>query len=83
MPVGARGRPAAAAGGNRPWGYLRLRLETYSDADLDGWAERLAATHWQQVHAYFMHEPTAPGYAAALLARLAPPATSSPPSPSA
>ena len=66
-----------------PWGYLRLRLETYSDADLDGWAERLTATHWQQVHAYFMHEPTAPGYAAALLARLAPPATSSPPTPPA
>ena len=34
-----------------PWGYLRLRLETYSDADLDGWAERLTATHWQQVNA--------------------------------
>ncbi|MEO7851462.1 MAG: DUF72 domain-containing protein [Rubrivivax sp.] len=25
------------------------------------------ATRWQQVHAYFMHEPTAPGYAATLL----------------
>ena len=50
-----------------PWGYLRLRLEAYSDADLAAWAARLAATQWQQVHAYFMHEPTAPGYAAALL----------------
>ena len=50
------------------WGYVRLRLETYSDADLAAWAERLAATQWQEVHAYFMHEPTAPGYAAALLA---------------
>ena len=40
---------------------------SYSDADLAAWAERLAATQWQEVHAYFMHEPTAPGYAAALL----------------
>jgi uncharacterized protein YecE (DUF72 family) len=50
-----------------PWGYLRLRLERYGEADLAAWLERLAATRWQQVHAYFMHEPTAPGYAATLL----------------
>jgi uncharacterized protein YecE (DUF72 family) len=49
-----------------PWGYVRLRLEHYADADLAAWAERLAATQWQQVYAYFMHEPTAPGYAATL-----------------
>jgi len=52
-----------------PWGYVRLRLENYSEADLAAWAKRLAATQWQEVHAYFMHEPTAPGYAAALLAK--------------
>ena len=51
-----------------PWGYVRLRLENYRDADLAAWAERLAATQWHEVHAYFMHEPTAPGYAAKLLA---------------
>jgi len=50
-----------------PWGYVRLRLENYSEADLAAWYERLAATQWQEVHVYFMHEPTAPGYAAALL----------------
>ena len=49
------------------WGYLRLRLETYSPADLAAWAARLAATRWQDVHVYFMHEPTAPGYAKSLL----------------
>jgi uncharacterized protein YecE (DUF72 family) len=49
------------------WGYLRLRLEHYAEADLATWAERLAATRWQEAHAYFMHEPTAPVYAAALL----------------
>jgi uncharacterized protein YecE (DUF72 family) len=50
-----------------PWGYVRLRLETYSDRDLEAWAERLAATGWKQVYAYFMHEPTAPAYAQALM----------------
>ena len=50
-----------------PWGYLRLRLEQYADADLTRWLERIAATKWQETYAYFMHEPTAPGYAAALL----------------
>jgi uncharacterized protein YecE (DUF72 family) len=49
-----------------PWGYARLRLESYSDADLGAWAQRLAATGWQEVYAYFMHEPTAPGYATTL-----------------
>lgn len=49
------------------WGYVRLRLENYAQADLDAWARRLAATGWQEVHVYFMHEPTAPGYAAKLL----------------
>jgi uncharacterized protein YecE (DUF72 family) len=49
------------------WGYLRLRLEEYSDADFVQWAERLRATAWQDIHVYFMHEPTAPDYARALL----------------
>ncbi len=49
------------------WGYVRLRLETYSEADLAAWAERLAATGWKETYAYFMHEPTAPAYAAALM----------------
>jgi uncharacterized protein YecE (DUF72 family) len=51
------------------WGYLRLRLEEYGDADLAAWAERIAGAPWRQAHVYFMHEPTAPAYAAALLAR--------------
>jgi len=50
-----------------PWGYVRLRLEEYSDADLKAWAERLAATGWKDVYAYFMHEPTAPAYAQSLM----------------
>ncbi len=38
-----------------PWGYVRLRLEHYSDDDLRSWAERLLATSWNDVFVYFMH----------------------------
>jgi uncharacterized protein YecE (DUF72 family) len=54
-----------------PWGYVRLRLEQYGEAELAAWAQRLAATRWQDVHVYFMHEPTAPAYAASLLQLMA------------
>jgi uncharacterized protein YecE (DUF72 family) len=50
-----------------PWGYVRLRFESYSDDDLRQWAARLAATAWREIHVYFMHEPTAPAYAQALM----------------
>ena len=50
-----------------PWGYIRLRLEHYSDQDLENWARKLQATKWREVYAYFMHEPTAPPYAQTLM----------------
>jgi uncharacterized protein YecE (DUF72 family) len=50
-----------------PWGYVRLRLETYSDADLEQWARKLCATAWREIYVYFMHEPTAPAYAQTLM----------------
>ena len=50
-----------------PWGYIRLRLEHYSDQDLETWAGKLKDTAWREVFAYFMHEPTAPGYAQTLM----------------
>jgi uncharacterized protein YecE (DUF72 family) len=50
-----------------PWGYVRLRLETYTGDDLKKWAERLAKTGWRETFVYFMHEPTAPAYAKALM----------------
>lgn len=50
-----------------PWGYVRLRLETYSEQDLEQWAKRLAATGWTDTYVYFMHEPTAPAYAQTLM----------------
>ena len=48
-------------------GYVRLRLESYRDEDLAAWARRLAETSWQEIYVYFMHEPTAPAYAATLM----------------
>ena len=59
------------------WGYVRLRLEHYAAADLAAWFARLEATGWQEVHVYFMHEPTAPGYAKALLELAQPPGPAS------
>jgi uncharacterized protein YecE (DUF72 family) len=50
-----------------PWGYVRLRLETYTEEELAGWAGRLAATGWQRIYVFFMHEPTAPAYAQTLM----------------
>jgi uncharacterized protein YecE (DUF72 family) len=50
-----------------PWGYVRLRMENYSDGDLQAWAQRLAATSWRETFVYFMHEPTAPAYAQSLM----------------
>ena len=50
------------------WGYVRLRLENYSDDELRAWAKRLDATSWREIFVYFMHEPTAPAYANALMA---------------
>lgn len=49
------------------WGYVRLRLESYSEADLGRWAERLQATKWKTISVFFMHEPTAPAYAETLM----------------
>ena len=60
-----------------PWGYVRLRLEQYSDADLEQWALRLGRTGWQEIYVYFMHEPTAPAYAQTLM-RFAPTPVSPP-----
>ena len=50
-----------------PWGYVRLRLESYSEEDLAQWARKLAATAWSETYVYFMHEPTAPDYAQRLM----------------
>jgi uncharacterized protein YecE (DUF72 family) len=56
-----------------PFGYLRLRRDDYSDADLDRWAARVRDIgRWKTVYVYFKHEEAGrgPALARALLARL-------------
>jgi uncharacterized protein YecE (DUF72 family) len=38
------------------WGYLRLRREDYTEADLDAWAARLAEPSWSEAYVFFKHE---------------------------
>ena len=54
------------------WGYVRLRLENYSDDDLEQWVQKVEATGWRETFVYFMHEPTAPEYARKLMAFASP-----------
>ena len=45
-----------------PFGYLRLRREDYTDADVDVWADRIRATRgWMRAYVYFKHEDGATG----------------------
>jgi uncharacterized protein YecE (DUF72 family) len=56
-----------------PFGYLRLRRQDYTDADLDAWATRVRDTRpWKRTYVYFKHEETGrgPALAKAFLARL-------------
>ena len=46
---------------------MRRRLDPDTEDELAQWAQRLLNTAWQDVHVYFMHEPTAPGYAQTLM----------------
>jgi uncharacterized protein YecE (DUF72 family) len=58
-----------------PFGYLRLRREDYTAAELDAWAARIRQTaRWKRVYVYFKHEDAARGTALArgLRARFAP-----------
>lgn len=41
--------------------YIRLRRTHYDDADLRGWAERIAAQPLERAYVYFMHEDEALG----------------------
>lgn len=44
-------------------GYVRLRRTQYSDADLQGWIDRIAAQALPRTYVYFMHEDDALGTA--------------------
>jgi uncharacterized protein YecE (DUF72 family) len=55
---GEAGPPLLPSG---EWGYLRLRRADYSDADLQGWAERVKALPWSQAFVFFKHEDAGKG----------------------
>jgi uncharacterized protein YecE (DUF72 family) len=53
------------------WGYLRLRLTSYSDEALAAWAARIRGQAWGEAFVYFKHdEGEAPAMAAKLIANL-------------
>ena len=43
------------------WGYMRLRLVDYSDADLKQWIKRIESQKWRDAFVYFKHEDQANG----------------------
>ena len=53
------------------WGYLRLRREAYSAADLAAWAKRVQAQTWRDAFVFFKHEDAGAGPALAAAFRSA------------
>jgi uncharacterized protein YecE (DUF72 family) len=43
------------------WGYLRLRLPEYTDAELSAWLQRLREQPWQEAYVFFKHEDEGKG----------------------
>jgi len=55
------------------WGYLRLRRDSYSDADLADWARRIQSQGWSDSFVFLKHEDRGPQFAATLLEQAAKP----------
>jgi uncharacterized protein YecE (DUF72 family) len=47
------------------WGYLRLRREAYTPADLARWSERVKSQPWGEAFVFFKHEDAGAGPALA------------------
>lgn len=43
------------------WGYLRLRREGYTEAELAAWIKKIRATGWAEAYVFFRHEDTGTG----------------------
>jgi uncharacterized protein YecE (DUF72 family) len=58
------------------WGYLRLRRQDYSEADVAAWAEKIRGQSWSEAYVFFKHEEAGSGPAlAASLQKIFEPAT--------
>lgn len=47
--------------GTADWGYVRLREERYTDAQLNKWVKQIKAQDWSEVFVFFKHEDIAAG----------------------
>lgn len=47
------------------WGYLRLRMQEYSDADLKSWWKKVKEAGWKEAYVFFKHEDEGKGPAMA------------------
>jgi uncharacterized protein YecE (DUF72 family) len=43
------------------WGYLRLRRQDYTEADVIAWADRVRAQSWGEAYVFFKHEDAGSG----------------------
>src|SRR5262245_51871092 len=43
------------------WGYLRLRMPEYTDADLETWLKRVQGEAWKDAFVFFKHEDEGKG----------------------
>jgi len=48
--------PVAPLAATADWGYLRLRREDFSDAELREWAKRITAQPWSEAFVFLKHE---------------------------
>lgn len=44
-----------------PFGYARLRRESYSDQELRSWRRALSGTRWDELYVFFKHEDAGAG----------------------
>jgi uncharacterized protein YecE (DUF72 family) len=51
------------------WGYLRMRRQSYSKKEIEGWAAKVKAQPWKSVFVFFKHEAkgSGPDFARAFL----------------
>ncbi len=43
------------------WGYLRLRMQEYTDAELKAWLDRVRSQDWREAYIFFKHEDAGTG----------------------